>query len=44
VRAGAMKFTSRILEGLMAQRGLVERWEGIGCYADALAQAGAAVG
>src|ERR1039457_5994649 len=30
-RAGTMKFTSRILEGLMACRGLVEPWEGIGC-------------
>jgi hypothetical protein len=30
-RAGRIKFTSRILEGLMARRGLVERREGIGC-------------
>jgi hypothetical protein len=28
VRAGAMNFTSRILEGLMARRGLVEPREG----------------
>ena len=28
----AQKFTSRILEGLMAQRGLVEPREGIGCW------------
>ena len=27
-----MKFTSRILEGLMARRGLVEPREGIGCW------------
>jgi hypothetical protein len=25
-----MKFTSRILEGLVACRGLVERWMGVG--------------
>jgi hypothetical protein len=29
-RAGTMKFTSRILEGLMARRGLVEPRKGIG--------------
>jgi hypothetical protein len=29
-RAGTVKFTSRILEGLMARRGLVEPREGIG--------------
>ena len=28
--AGTVKFTSRILEGLMARRGLVEPREGIG--------------
>jgi hypothetical protein len=27
-----MKFTSRILEGLTARRGLVEPREGIGCW------------
>src|SRR5674476_1059845 len=31
-RAGTMKFTSRILVGLMAPRGLVERRMGIGCW------------
>jgi hypothetical protein len=30
--AGAMKFTSRILVGLMACRGLVEPREGIGLW------------
>ena len=30
MRAGTMKFTSRILEGLTARRGLVEPREGIG--------------
>jgi len=30
-----MRFTSRILEGLNRQRGLVERREGIGCGAPA---------
>ena len=25
-----MKFTSRILEGLVARRGFIEPWEGIG--------------
>jgi hypothetical protein len=29
-RAGAMNFTSRILEGLLARRGLVEPRKGIG--------------
>jgi hypothetical protein len=28
-----VKFTSRILEGLMARWGLTERWMGIGCWA-----------
>ena len=31
-RAGTVKFTSRILEGLVARRGLVELREGIGCW------------
>jgi hypothetical protein len=31
-RAGTMKFTSRILEGLVAQRGFVEPRKGIGCW------------
>ena len=31
-RAGTMKFTSRILEGLMARRGFVEPHEEIGCW------------
>ena len=31
MRAGAMKFTSRILVGLMVRRGFVEPREGIGC-------------
>jgi hypothetical protein len=31
VRAGTIKFTSRILEGLLARRGLVEPRDGIGC-------------
>jgi hypothetical protein len=31
MRAGTVKFTSRILEGLMAFRGLGEPREGIGC-------------
>src|SRR5450759_1597363 len=31
-RAGTIKFTSRILEGLVARRGLVEPREGIGCW------------
>ena len=32
MRAGTIKFTSRILEGLTARRGLVEPREGIGCW------------
>jgi hypothetical protein len=31
-RAGTVKFTSRILEGLVARRGLVEPRRGIGCW------------
>ena len=33
-----MKYTSRILEGLMARCGLVELQEGIGCHAVFLAR------
>jgi hypothetical protein len=33
-----MKFTSRILEGLMPRRGFVEPREGIGCHAVFLAR------
>jgi hypothetical protein len=32
MRAATMKFTSRILEGLVARRGFVERRMGIGCW------------
>jgi hypothetical protein len=37
-RAGTVKFTSRILDGLMARRGLVGPRERIGCHAVFLAR------